>query len=454
MTRSTPRLGRWAACLAAILLPAAARADETVLIYDRYTQVANHRGPNQPAQVDTSSAQILVILGDRRLVVREPNLEYVYDFDQRRVRIVDGSTLTFADWSLFGLVAFSDLELTNRLGTGGRAAGGASVRELEALFSMPAGVKPSPKESLVDSSRGNSVDVLINGRPFTHAILSETVLPADQVDTFERFLLYNFHLHPAARRAIVRTGRVPDMLFFRTLDLNQETIVSWHLVKATTTPEVNDPTRGLPRMDITDKDFSALASRLKRCREFSADTSRARRTSQSLAFEESAMQQGHYFDAALARLARELESCQRVSFSAWPAELREKVAADSSFRLCLEAADALDARHAKQLVPRLGRIGRQSLMMGHVVDLLAGRARIVSGDPDAVPQVMRGLTGTPLAIQVWMDLGQAYYRTYQPVLAWLCFDAAREAAPAGCAELEPSARIEADLLKRRPEFLQ
>jgi hypothetical protein len=88
------------------------------------------------------------------------------------------------------------------------------------------------------------------------------------------------------------------------------------------------------------------------------------------------------------------------------------------------------------------------------VDLLAGRARVVAGDPDAAPQLLRGLAGSPCAIGAWMDLGESYYRTYQPVLAWLCFDAARAAAPQGCARLEPSARLEADLLKRRPEFFE
>lgn len=442
------------ACLALVSLPAAARAQETVLVYDRFTQVAKHKPGSQEVQVDTASAEILVVLGDRRLVVREPDREFVYDFDHRRVRIVDAETMTFADWSLFGLVAFNDQELKNRLGPRGTAPPGVSIRELEALFSMPAGVKPNPRESLVDSSRGGSVDVLINGRPFTHAVSSTTPLPASQASTFERFLLYNFHLHPTARRAIMRTGKVPDQLFFRTNDLNEEMVVTWRLVRATTTPEVNDPTRGLPRQDIVDQEFKDLSLRLMRCRELSSDTSRTRRASQSLAFEEGAIRAGQYFEAGLARISREMEGCQPVSFASWPAELREKLATDTTFRWCLEAADTLGAGHARSLVPRLGRIGRQQLVMGQVVDLLAGRARILSGDPAAVAQVLRGLVGTPCAVGVWMDLGQSYYRTYQPVLAWLCFDAARAAAPQGCARLEPGAKLEADLLKRRPEYFQ
>ena len=442
------------ACLALLALPALARAQETVLVYDRKTQVVK-RGPSgQVADVDTSSAEVLVILGDQRLVVREPDRECVYDFARRRVRIVNVESMTFADWSLFGLVAFNDLELANRLKTPPKAPR-PSVRQLEALFSMPAAVKPGPKESLVDSSRGNSVDVLINGLPFTHATFSTTTLPPSQARTFERFLLYNFRLHPTARRAVMRPGRVPATLFFRAIDANEETVVSWRLKQATTTPQVNDPTRGLPRQDVTDKEYAELAGRLERSREMNADSSRARRGTQSEAFEARALQEGKVLDAALTRLARDMEGCYTGSLAGWPAELRSKAAADSTFQMCLEASDTLSAARARRLLPLLMRIDPQSIARADVVGLLVGRTQIATGDLEhGTPQLLQDLGKNPCATQAWMDLGQAYFHTFQPVLAWLCFDAARQVAPTGCRWLEPSAKLEADLLKRRPEYFE
>lgn len=455
MIRFCARAALAPAVLAALALARTCAAQESVLTFDRFTQVVTHRPPSQKSQVDTSSAQILVVLGEQRLVVREPEREFVYDFGRRRVRIVDATSMTYADWSLFGLVAFNDLELKNRLrgGAGGTPRG--SVRELEALFSMPAGVQPNRNESLADSSRGNSVDVLINGHPFTHAVLSETTLPASQVPTFERFLLYHFHLHPAARRAIMRTGRVPRTLFWRTLDGNEETLVSWRLRNATTTPEVNDPTLGLPRKDITDDEFASLSKRLVQGRRMSADSSRARRTRQSQEYEAAAVKAGRFLDAALARLARDMEACKSVSLSTWPAELRERIARDTSFRACLDAADTMDAGHGRAILERLVRIDPDRIEMDPVVDLLVGRARLATGDfHSGVPQVIRGLKDNPCAINAWMDLGHAYFQTYQPVLAWLCFDAARAVAPEGCPLLQSSARLEADLLRRHPEFFE
>jgi hypothetical protein len=454
MTLSHARSWLVLACLASLGAPALARAQETVLLYDRHTQVVKH-GPNgQVADVDTSSAEVLVILGEQRLVVREPDHECVYDFVRHRVRIVNSESMTFADWSLFGLVAFNDLELASRLNTPPKAPR-PSVRQLEALFSMPASVKPSSKESLVDSSRGNSVDVWINGVPFTHATFSATSLPPAQRRTFERFLLYHFRLHPTARRALMRPGRVPATLSFRTLDANEETVVSWHLEKATTTPQVNDPTRGLARQDVVDKDFAELAGRLNHSREMNADTSRARRGAQSEAFEARALKEGKVLDAALARLSRDMEGCYTGSLAGWPAELRSKAAADSTFLVCLEASDTLSAARARRLLPRLMRIDPKSIARPDVIGLLVGRTQIASGDVDhGTSQLVQDLAKNPCATQAWMDLGQAYFQTYQPVLAWLCFDVAREVAPPDCRWLEPSARLEADLLKRRPEFFE
>jgi hypothetical protein len=454
MTRFRARCWLILACLASLFAPALARAQETVLLYDRHTQVIKRGRNGQIADVDTSSAEVLVILGEQRLVVREPDRESVYDFISRRVRIVNSESMTFADWSLFGLVAFNDLELASRLKTPPQAPR-PSVRQMEALFSMPASVKPDPRESLVDSSRGNSVDVLINGVPFTHATFSATVLPTSQARTFERFLLYNFRLHPTARRAVMRPGRVPATLLFRAIDASQETVESWHLKKATTTPQVNDPTRGLPQQDITEKEYRELAARLDHSRVANHDTSRARRGAQSEAFEARALQEGKVLDAALARLARDMEGCYTGSLADWPAELRSKAAADTTFKLCLEATDTLSADRARCLLPRLMRIDPKSTARPDVIGLLVGRTQIETGDVEhGSSQLLQDLGRNPCATQAWMDLGQAYYRTYQPVLAWLCFDVAHEIAPAGCRWLQPSARIEADLLKRRPEFFE
>jgi hypothetical protein len=456
MSLSTLRRWSLAVAMATLALPGVAQSRETVLQFQRFTQAVTHT--ERGVKVDTSSAAILICLGERRLLVREPEQEYVYDFDRRRVRIVNTTSATFADWSLFGLVAFNDVELTSRLRTAGSKAKNPteSVRELEALFSMAAtGVKPDPRESLVDSSRGDHVEIRINGNPFTSAIPSESALDPAHTATFERFLLFHCRLHPVARKAVMKSGKVPKTLFYRSLDGGQETIVSYRLVNASTTPEVSDPTRGLVRQDLTDQPHAALAARLRRCAEQSADTARARRATESRRFEAEAMRQGRYLDAALSRLAEEMERCKRPSVEGWPDELRQKVASDTVFQVCLEAADTMGVGHARALLPRLANIDASVLAKGHVVDLLMGRAQIDQGDlQGGTSRIIRALRANPCALEAWMDLGQAYYRSYQPVLAWLCLDAARLAAPTGCTRFAVSDSLEADLLRRHPEFFE
>lgn len=448
---SFPRLLSLATCLL-LALAGAGRADETVVTFQRSVQRAVHRPSSAGGgvRVDTLSSQVLLCLGDRRLVVRDPQREWLYDFDRRRVRIVDPGTMTYADWSLFGMVAFNDAELAERLAQG--AAQAASVRELEALFSMTSAAKPRRAETLVDSSRGDRVDVRINGRPFTTADLSPHTLRPEQAVAFERFLLFQCHLHPVARRALVRSQRLPANLTFRTIDGPEESIVTLRLVKVGATPEVNDPTRGLPRRDITDSSYDVLGLRIDGARAMSADTSRARRSVVMRAFEAEAAGDGRLLDVALSRLARAMESCEKPSLALWPRGADGKAAPDSVFRACVAAADSLGPARVRRVLATLAKVD-PTIATASVVGLQMGRAQLAAGDLETgVRQVLQGLEVHPCAVGAWVDLGMAFRRGNQPVLAWLCFDTARAVAPAGCHALGALDRVEADLMKRRPEY--
>jgi hypothetical protein len=366
---------------------------------------------------------------------------------------VDPRTMTYADWSLFGMVAFNDGELAQRLARGAPAP---SVRELEALFSMTSSTKARRTETLVDSSRGDRIDVRINGLPFTTAHLSGHLLAPERAAAFERFLLFHCHLHPVARRALVRSHRLPTSLTFRTVDGLEESIVTMRLTKVGSTPEASDPTHRLARRDIADPSLAVLAARLDGARSLGADTSRVRRTTAMRAFEADASRDGRLLDVALSRLARAMEACEKPSLALWPeGGANGPAAPDSVFRACVDAADSLSSARARRVIRTLAQVDPAKLTTASVVALQLGRALLAAGQFDAgVQHSLHGLEVHPCAVGVWVDLGLAFRRESQPVLAWLCFDAARALAPQGCAALAACDRIENDLMKRRPEYFQ
>ena len=394
---------------------------------------------------------MLLVLGDRRLLVREAERQWIYDFDRRRVRVVDARSMTYADWSLFGMVAFNDAELSRRVAASGPAA---SVRQLEALYSMTSSAKPRRGDTLADSSRGDWIDVRIHGQPFTSADLSHHVLPPERAAAFERFLLFHCHLHPVARRSLVRSRRLPATLEYRTVDGAEETIVSLRLMEVDSTMEASDPIRGLPRRDVTDPSFAVLSARLDGARSLSADSSRARRDAAMREFEVDAAREGRRLDVALSRLARAVERCEKPSLALWPSE-PPGGKPDSIFLACLASDDSLSPARARRVAETLGKVDPATLTTASVVALQLGRALLAAGafDP-GVQHLLHGLEVHPCAVGAWVDLGLAFRRESQPVLAWLCFDAARALAPKGCAELAAGDRLENDLLKRRPEYFQ
>src|SRR5439155_25012801 len=170
------------------------------------------RGGNVVA--DTSRAEILVALGDHRLAVYEPSEVWLYDFAGKRVHRVSTRGGTYSAWSLHSFVAFKEMELEDRLALRKRirvARPGTepSVLELESLFSIPARTaRPGRQETLVDSSTADHVRVWINGRMAVESIATDSAFAPGRAAMFDRFLAYQAHLHPTARRDLLRAGKV------------------------------------------------------------------------------------------------------------------------------------------------------------------------------------------------------------------------------------------------------
>src|SRR6185369_6644912 len=222
-----------------------AQAEETILFFERQVQTTTLRPAAQGgnAVTDSSRAEIMVALGDHRLVVYEPDRVWVYDFTHRRVQSISPREGTYSDWSLFGFVAFKEMELENRLALrrqilSQRGRARPSVLDLESLFSLPAGsTRPGANESYADSSRPGHLRVLVNHTIAVDAVLSDTAFAPGRAAAFGRYLAFHAHLHPDARRALLRTGKVPRRLFYRYRDFNEESLVMLRLTRLSSAPE-------------------------------------------------------------------------------------------------------------------------------------------------------------------------------------------------------------------------
>jgi hypothetical protein len=455
------RRGARAILMSAALLAcaAAAGAEETVLVFERLTRTTAMRPSSAggPVLIDTTRADLLVALGDHRLVVYEPAESWIYDFAGKHVKRVSARTSTYSEWSLHAFVAFKEMELEDRLAErrsiqAAHPGGAPSVLELESLFSIPARARSAGRrESLVDSSNADRVHVWINGLEAVQAAPSDQRYGPGRGAMFDRFLAFHEHLHPKARADVRALGRIPSRILYRYRDVNQVTVVLLQLRHVGSAPDENDPAAASTRADLDDPSYQELERRLIACRSCGTSGDWA---DESRRFEAAALDSGRFLDAALARAERVLGGCERDA--TWPAALEQRAVADSAVGACRAGLAWRDSVGAARALQRLERVAGTGLAKGYVLDYLRGRARIGAHDPSAGASLMVGaIGGNPCMAGAWLDLASAYLQSYQPVLAWMCLEAAERVGPSGCqVRLAERATRERELERRYPDLFE
>ena len=437
----------------------AAAAEETILFYEAMSRTIAMRPAAQGgnAVTDTSRTEIVVALGDRRLVVYEPGRAWIYDFERGRVVNVDTREHIYSDWSLHAFVAFGESEMNNRLAIrrkmmASRPGPGPSVLDLESLFSMKApGTRPGKGESLADSSRGGTLRWMINRSLAVEMTPTDTAFAPGRAAMFNRFLAFRAHLHPEVRRGILRAGKVPRLLSYRYRDYNDETQVRLRLTRISTAPDNNDPSAGSRRVDVADPGLQELNQRLEACR---ACSLAGDWLGESRRFEAAALDSGRTLDAALARAERVIGACETDSI--WPAKIEARVHTDTLLAAIRAGTGWRDSAQAHAALLRLDSVSGQGLPKRYLIDLLRGRARLGAGDFELGTYLMMGgIGGNPCMAGAWLDLAQGYLDAYQPVLAWLCFEAAEQVSVKSCAgRFAQRAALERGLEQRHPDFFE
>jgi hypothetical protein len=269
---------------------------------------------------------------------------------------------------------------------------------------------------------------------------------------FDRFLAFHAHVHPRARESLRRNGRIPRQVVYRYRDVNEETMVMLRLTQVSSAPEGNDPLAGSRRVDIDDPEFQELDRRLaasRGCAQWGDWMGRSRQ------FEAAAIDSGRFLDAYLARAERVLGGC--ASDSAWSPALEQRVRADTAIAACRAGLAWHDSAGAAAALMQMDRVDGARLEKRYMLDFLRGRARIAMNDPGLGSYLMLGgMGGNPCMVGGWIDLAQGYLRAYQPVLAWICLEAAERASGEGtcAARLAERGARERELERRYPDLFE
>ena len=428
-----------------------------------------HRG-------DAPPVPLFVLLGTDYVDILEGGRETLYDFRLERRLQIDRAARVFANFSLYGDVAFRHFEL------GKRATLADMVAQTPTAGGLPLELKPFRIESDVGLLLGVKDEPAIEQRTLPDGAIRFSVagqeealfapareaVPAELDKSFAHFLRLYLPIHPKILSAIALDGRLPQRLVYVSDAGGKRQTAGLVLRRSLHRDGVFPlPADFEPRPlagDATDEEALALRGLLPLM--LQAVAGKAKGGPRSLAdyrrAADEALRQGRTFAAALQlteaamQYGADAADCS-VSPSDVPChepdELSRRFAADP------RAAKLYEARMAEPKDPQAAvslweSIKHDDVPDGYVVDAFLGDRLSAEGHrEDAMGAFARALQGNPYLASVYKELGDHYLRASRTDLAWVCYDLGR--ALPGRDPHDPLAAVdelEAELKSIYPEF--
>lgn len=465
----------------------APQGDELLLTFDRSIE-----GPE-----GTKTDAWQVVLGPDYFAVREGEETQLFDFKFHWVTQINHARGEFLPNSLYGLVAFLDMETKNRvvMAEMGRAldAQGVDTRDKipvdpfwhESELGIEVAVEAD--RDLAREEDGQAVVFRHAGREVVRYLLSDETLPPTAFRTFARFVRHSLNVHPRIASALIEQGRLPTELTFS----NHAPGGSWSTTRLTLTAMSTRPAayplprhaKGLSQFEETKffEEDGFFARLLPTMIEAVNGTYDDGMLPPEWYVEEMvrAAEAGDLFDAGL--LFLELgtmhlpylkDSCGKPKKSnpsclAMKATYSEAVK-DQRFRRMLAAIDLEQKGKPLDALAKVKTIGLDDADHRHVVDrtiAISAAAAIKAQGPSQVyshtaelrglaeTSLERALLGNPYMPNLYYDIGDYLGTLYQTPSAWLVFDLGRS-LPAGPGRslLDQVEKREAQLRQRHSQF--
>jgi hypothetical protein len=397
---------------------------------------------------NAAPAPLIVLLGTDYVDIAEGGRETLYDFRLRRRLQIDRAAGVFANFSLYGDVAFRRLEL------GKRRAVAAMFGDSTAADDLPLPLRPFWIESDVGFSLGGKNEPAIEQRKLPDGAISFRVakeeaalfapaseaVPAELDKSFAHFLRLYLPIHPQILSVIALDGRLPQRLVYvsdaggtrhpvglilrRALHRQGDYPLPANFEPRPLAGQADDQ-EALPLRGLLPLMLQAVAGKAdggpRSLTDYRRAADQALREGRSFAAEltlaEAVMQYGT--DAVDCSIGPSGVPCHD------PAELGQRFAADPRAAKLYEAqtAEPKDPQAAVQLWES---IKHDDVPNGYVIDgFLASRLSAAGHRPEAMGAFARALRGNPYLTGVYKELGDHFLRASRTDLAWVCYDLGR-----------------------------
>lgn len=481
------RLAALLLALALMLFPVAAMAAEKIAgpqLDAAGLRAARRAAPEQQLRLvfdlyrgDAAPVPITVLLGVDYVDMIEGSRETLYDFRLRRRLNLDREAQLFANFSLYGDVAFRRFELGKRETLaemfGGRDQGEPLPLALQPFWlESDLGLRSSAEHPPVigqEKTAEGTARFRFDGKEVALFAPAWQAVPAELRQSFARFLRLRLPIHPDILAAVVLDGRLPQRLVLVGVEGGEQRPLG--LVLKTATQLEDDyplPASFAPRpLAGQSADEEALSLRGLLPVMLQAVAGRSGGGPRPLADYRHGVAQALERKEGFAAMLLLAEAALQYGTAAGACEpgrgwgsachsaedLGRAYASDPRVALFYKAQTAQPKDPAAAAAMWEG-LKRDDIANGYVVDaFLADRLSASGHRQDAMGAFSRALAGDPYLTGVYKELGDHFLRASRTDLAWTCYDLGR-ALPGRDAN-DPLAAVdtlEQGLVSAYPEF--
>lgn len=426
---------------------------------------------------DEAPQSLTVSLGADYIDVLEGGRETLYDLKLRRRLVLERLAGTFANYSLYGDVAFRQYDMENRV-TLLRRLAQSGFAEVLPLSLKPFWIESGLGLRLADGQRAAITEEILEngarrfrlgGEEVAFFAPSREANVAPFIQLFAHFLRFRLPLHPDIIEAVAADGRLPERLVFVTVAGNERRpagLILRHVefvdsgdyplpmtLRRNLLPASNDDLDSVTLRKALPAMLGAVAGKWEEG---------ARSVASYRAAIDRALGRKEGFSAALliaemslqyGRAASECAGDGRDASCPNANEINRVLATDPR-AVALYRAQEASAKDPMQAVAEWQGLKRDDVAHGYVVDFfLASRESLSGNRAEAAASFESAMLGNPYIVRLYKDFGDHFLRGLRTDLAWLCYDLGR--ALPGREEddaLGEIDRIERQIVAQYPEF--
>lgn len=182
-----------------------------------------------------NSQEVQLFLDDSAFYVTKGLQRTAYDFSKEKIYFLNLGNRTYDETSIYAEIDYRTSEFYNRLqlkdflGSEGIESQIGSIFDLETLFGLE--VKTDSIAQYIQYIEGeNEQQFFIKNETVTSVDYTNLSL-SEKLNSFHKFLLYEFQLHPYISRKIISQRKLPSDLSFRFLNSGKRYQVRYKLIK-------------------------------------------------------------------------------------------------------------------------------------------------------------------------------------------------------------------------------